>query len=362
MKKSKKGPVIVIIFLTLALLGTGLILAWNSPLFGRSLFGLSSSFNLSSLLSINAPTRGKENASEESPVENIGGLSEQVEVEALPLVAKVEAQNLTGETQPKPACGGPETLSVLVLGIDENEQADAIRLVRIDFVNKKVWVLSIPRDFYVPIADMSMNGINNGRINAAYGYGEYFNGKGGGIVSIANNINYNFGVTFDNYFILHFDEIAKYIDMIDGVDIVLDKPVADGNLYFEAGPHHFDGETAVAFMRMRYYDTDFHRVRRQSQILTAFYKKTMDEFNLVQLLKVSVTVLADKSISTDFGIKDVYPLACLARDLKSSDVSFIEIPKEMYHGATTIYGGAVQIPHDTVPVFIQSVMDGSYQP
>jgi len=48
-------------------------------------------------------------------------------------------------------CGQTEPMVVLALGIDEVEQADVIRLVRVDFVARKALVLSIPRDFWVPI-------------------------------------------------------------------------------------------------------------------------------------------------------------------------------------------------------------------
>ena len=68
-------------------------------------------------------------------------------------------------------------MSVLVLGVDKVSQADAIRLVRIDFIQKSVTMIAIPRDFYLPIVDMADHGIEIGRINATYGYGEYYNGR-----------------------------------------------------------------------------------------------------------------------------------------------------------------------------------------
>ncbi|MFZ3070932.1 MAG: LCP family protein [Anaerolineaceae bacterium] len=365
MKKSKKGLGISILLLALGALGVALILVWNSPLLGRTLPTSETDLTLQTHVSPDITLHQTEIPITEETVEaakiveSAGILSVEDMDSSL---EQAESLKKVGGTPPKPVCSGPETMPILVLGIDNNEQADAIRLMRIDFVNEKISILSIPRDFYVPIADMSMHNIDTGRINATYGYGEYFNGAGGGVVSLATNLDYNFGVTFDHYLVLHLEEIAKYIDMIGGVDIVLDQPVADGNSYFNAGPHHLDGEMAVRFMRMRYYDSDFQRVRRQSQVLTAFYKKTMDELNWMQIIKMSIDILSDESISTDFAIKDIYTLVCLARRIESSDVNFVEIPSDMYHAATTTLGAAVQIPHDTVPAFIQSVMDGSYQP
>jgi len=262
----------------------------------------------------------------------------------------------------EPHCGGPESMSVLVLGIDENAQADAIRLVRVDFSEEKVAVLSIPRDFYVPIVDMADHGIVQGRINATYGYGEKFNGRGQGIVSVANNLEYNFGVTFDHYIVLNFNNIDKYIDQIGGVEITLEKPVTDGKLYFGAGDHLMSGDTAVGFMRMRYYDTDFARIRRQSMIIKAFYSRAINELNVFELSQLALKGLVDRNIQTDFAVKDISPMVCLARQVDGHDVAFVEIPSEMYQPFTTSAGGNVQIPDFSVGPFIQTVMDGTYLP
>ena len=176
-----------------------------------------------------------------------------------------------------PVCNGPEAMSILVVGLDKRIQSDAIRMVRVDFIDSTVSILSIPRDFYVPIVDMGAYGITEGRINATYGYGETLLGTGKGITSLTYNLTYNFGVSFDHYLLLHLDDITNYIDKVGGVDIHLDQPVSDGWSNFASGDHHFDGETAVIFMRMRLYDDDFARVRRQTMVLKAFFKKATSD-------------------------------------------------------------------------------------
>ncbi|MFZ3150588.1 MAG: LCP family protein [Anaerolineaceae bacterium] len=366
MKKRKTGLVIGIVLLVVALVGAAFLL-WNNPLFGQSLGALNSHSEAGEGSSSNGTAGGDalpSTSGEEGqnlPLESDQEIQAQLEQEHPELASQINAQDPTGGENAADLCGGPEPMSVLILGIDDNEQADAIRLVRLDFVEEEISLLSIPRDFWIPLVDMEAHHIEYGRINATYGYGEYYNGKGGGVVSLAANIQSNFGVGFDHYFVMHFDDIAKYVDLIGGVDVTLKESVEDDKLYFAAGENHFDGETAVSFMRMRQYDSDFYRVRRQSLILTAIYQKAMDQLSLWQLVKLGVTVVTDKSILTDFSIKEVYALACLASRIKGENVAFIEIPSEMYHNMTTNKGAAVIVPHDTVPKFIQSVMDGSYQ-
>ena len=88
----------------------------------------------------------------------------------------------------------------------------------------------------------------------------------------------------------------------------------------------------------------------------------MNELTLGQQTQLAMTMLFDKSIQTDFTAKDVPAMICLARAIDRENIQFIEIPSNMYHPATTSSGGNVQIPHDTVAPFLQSVMNGQYQP
>ena len=331
----KKLPFLII---GLLLFSAGLI--WFLPLFGRPLPKKSAETEPAAALSQQVstpPARGDE------------GLN------ADPLQATA-----TLVSPAKPACRGPQSLTLLVLGIDENAQADAIRLVRLDLHQGRVAVVAIPRDFYVPIVDMSQHGITQGRINATYGYGEWYNGRGGGIISVADNIAHNFGVTPDHYLVLSFANIAQYIDQVGGVEIELHQPVADGRHYFASGHHHLAGETAVVFMRMRYYDSDFARIRRQSLILRAFYNQVMDELNIFEQTQLAFQGLLDKNIHSDLAFKDMPPLICLVQTVDTGDVSFVEIPSELYRSHTTSGGANVQIPSQEVAPFIQRVMEGSW--
>ena len=353
MSHTKRRRIILIILaVTLSLGAGGAALAWFAPLIGAPLPQQTSSFNPAAF----EPKPGEP----ETIPTTVPALVEDPQIQEGVETVVVEVSAPIAAQPDMPVCKGHDSMAILVLGIDENAQADAIRLVRVDFLKQKVAVVSIPRDFYVPIADMAEHGITQGRINATYGYGEWFNGRGQGIISVANNIDHNFGVTFDHYIVLNFDNIAGYIDQVGGIEIQLEQPVADGSRYFSRGLHAMDGETAVGFMRMRYYDTDFARIRRQSTVLRAFYKKAMGELNVYEQTQLGIKGLLDKNIQTDFAVRDLGPLICLAGLVDRNDVNFVEIPSDMYTGFTTASGGNVQIPYASVVPFIQNVMDGSY--
>ena len=357
----------------LIVIAAGAAVLWFSPILGGALPNSIVNFNPQSL-ETKANTHPTATSQAQSPTNQLTlGISLPNETADLttPDVrdsSTTPSPNLETSTSnesqipPTPICNGPEAMTMLVVVLDERIQADAIRLVRVDFVSSTVSILSIPRDFYVPIVDMRAHGITEGRINATYGYGETLLGKGKGIISLTDNLTYNFGISFDNYLVLNLDDIASTIDRVGGVDIHLDRPVSDGWSNFRSGDHHFDGETAVIFMRMRLYDDDFARVHRQTLVLKAFLNKVISDLNPIEQTQMVLKVFMDRTIQTDLSIKDITPLICLASSIDSSNVEFFEVEKSMYRSHTTSGRANVLIPNDTVVPYIIDIMNGNYTP
>lgn len=348
MPKQKTHRIVLFAALGLTvLIAAGMLYAWGASAWGESLPQRPSP--TAPLTALSAATESTEALPAPADGDLPGGADSQVD-------GTPSAQGS------KPVCNGPASMNVLVLGIDDHAQADAIRLVHIDFVTPAVTALSIPRDFYVPIVDMGKHGITQGRINAAYGYGEHYLGTGQGVFSLAENLYHNFGVSFDHYVVIQFSAVAKLIDNIGGVTVHLEAPAADDGHYFAAGDHLLDGETAIEFMRIRYYDTDFHRIDRQTLVLQALLKKAKEDLTLIQQTQLALAALNDRAIQTSITMKTLPPLMCLGRKLDKGNVYFVQIPKELYHPATTTSGGAVQIPHDGAADFIQNIMSKGYNP
>jgi len=251
-------------------------------------------------------------------------------------------------------CGRTDSITLMVLGIDKHAQADGIRLIRVDFQNASVRMTSIPRDFYVPIVGFEAYGIDYGRINATFGYGEYFFGNGTGAASVASNIVYNFGVEVDDQFVLYYDEIGKYIDAIGGVTVVVEEQAQDFWYNFPPGTYEMDGETAVVFMRIRAFDTDIQRIDRQTIILRAILDKIRAGISPKMVYEILTTLLKDKTTQTDLGLNDLYSYYCLSKIIKNSDIQISPIPDDLFHPYTTATGAQVLIPHAEVVEFIQN--------
>lgn len=253
-------------------------------------------------------------------------------------------------------CGRTDTVTLMVLGIDKHAQADGIRLIRVDFQNATVRMTSIPRDFYVPIVGFEQFGIDYGRINATFGYGEYFFGNGTGATSVAENLTYNFGVSVDDQFVLYYDEIGKYIDAIGGVTVVVEEKAQDFWYNFPPGTYEMDGETAVVFMRIRAFDSDIQRINRQTIILKAILNKIRAGISPKMVFEILTTLLNDKTTQTDLGLTDLYSFYCLSKIIKNSDIQISPIPDDLFHPYTTATGAQVLIPHEEVVQFVQEAL------
>ncbi|MGE5596523.1 MAG: LCP family protein, partial [Hyphomicrobiales bacterium] len=178
---------------------------------------------------------------------------------------------------------------ILAVGIDSRPDTtdglttlntDTIMLANIDPVAKTVKVLSIPRDLLIDIR--TRDGTYSDRINASFAAGVR-NGGGvdEGMAQLEGDIERNFDVDIDYWVQVDFRGAEELLDAIGGVDVTIPEDLAierwwysddDINgrwLSFPPGPQHLDGYEAVAFARLREFDDDFHRIRRQQLVLQA---------------------------------------------------------------------------------------------
>lgn len=255
-------------------------------------------------------------------------------------------------------CGQTEPMIVLALGIDEVEQADVIRLVRIDFIERRILVLSIPRDFWVPIPGLEEYNITQFRINAAYGYGQYFDGPRQGVVKFSETVYYNYGINFDHYGAVHFGVFENMIDAIGGVDFYLDGPIG---AYGSAGYHHMNGADALLFARERKYDLDAYRIQRQSIIIDAFIDKIRQPENLARIPALGAQIIKDEGVVTDFSLRDVYTFLCFIQELNEDSLVFMDMPVDYYTPMITNMGQYIKVPKPEATTYIQDlILNGNY--
>ena len=231
----------------------------------------------------------------------------------------------TPSPSPSPAQVGAFT--VLLLGSDDDSkfQSDHVLtqsmiLVRVIPSQKKVIMLSIPRDLYVPL---SVGG--TAKIDGAYSYG----GAGAAIATVEQD----FGVHVNDYIWVGLLGLIKLIDAIGGIDVVTSHPVLDDyypadvfsrfpydyeRVAVLAGAQHMDGLHAMQYVRSRHGDlqSDFGRSQRQQQVLLAIRQKAK------QLAPEDIPSIANAiggELKTSIGVSRVAEMLPLAASFDNPD-------------------------------------------
>ena len=246
---------------------------------------------------------------------------------------------------PKPLCGGPPLMIALGIGADSDFEyryglADAMRVARVDFVNAKVTVLSVPRDLWVEIPDIEQHyGITHGKLNQAYFYGSpgmgYYDGPGEGPGLLARTLDLNFGLRVDHYGAVNMGAFVKIVDAVGGIDIYLPNDV-DGRPideqtedmgYFYAGQQHFTGDEALRFSRIRKKYNDFTRMDNQNLVLCSLKDKLLSPSILPKIPQI-IGAFQD-AVQTDLSLEQLTQLACLLPNITRENLVFTSLPQEI---------------------------------
>ncbi len=186
-------------------------------------------------------------------------------------------------------------INIALFGIDTRKpddftgRSDSIMILSIDTVSKKIKVVSVMRDSFVPIGD------SYGKINSAYS-------KGGPTLAV-KTLNKVFGLDIKHYATVNFFGMADIIDAVGGLTIDVQKNELNGdyranalireqcismgipaNKYpyiKEPGEQLLNGIQAVAWARIRYAATaegvtdDFGRTDRQRVVMNLLFNKAL---------------------------------------------------------------------------------------
>jgi LCP family protein required for cell wall assembly len=261
--------------------------------------------------------------------------------------------------QPTPRA--PGTFTVLLLGSDNDSKfiadhvlTQSMIIVRFNPATKKVVMLSIPRDLWVPL---STGGI--GKIDGAYSYG----GPGAAIATVENN----FGIHIDDYIWIGLAGLVHVIDAIGGVDVVTSHPVLDdfypkdlgsGDPYayqrvaVMAGPQHLSGTNALEYVRSRHNDiqSDFGRSERQQQVLLALRAKaTGIKAEDVPSLAASLK----GQIKTSMSLQRIVTLLPIVGSLDLKNIQQIVLLAPYTHGCGCPQGYVVPVWGQILPLVHQ---------
>lgn len=197
--------------------------------------------------------------------------------------------------------------TILLVGVDsESDSTDTIMLLQVDRVNRRVNIMSIPRDTKVN------SSYTPHKINAAYAA----NGGGeAGMEALTDYVADCVGFRPDGYILVDLDVFIDLVDLFGGVefdvplDMYYDDPAQALHIAIPAGLQELDGERAMGLVRFRsgYENADIGRVSVQRDFLKAAFDQWATPCNLIKLPAALWRVT--KNCTTDLSVTELYWLA-----------------------------------------------------
>jgi polyisoprenyl-teichoic acid--peptidoglycan teichoic acid transferase len=256
-----------------------------------------------------------------------------------------------------------KNVNMLLLGIGGGRHdgpllTDTIIFASIDNEHKRVTLVSIPRDLWIPNLDA--------KINHAYAYGEEKK-QGGGLLLAKKVVEEVVGQEIDYGFRIDFSGFEKAVDEVGGLDVLVQRTfddyayplsgkenescglqddeiaslsaqIATGSatelesfpcryehLHFDEGEIHMDGETALKYVRSRHAlgpeGSDFARSKRQEKVISAFKEKIFSLGTILNPLKVNGLLnILQGSIDTDIAEDEYDDFIKLAQKMQDAKI------------------------------------------
>jgi len=231
------------------------------------------------------------------------------------------------------------------VGHDGGKLTDSIMLMSIDTRNNKAFLMSVPRDLYVPI---EKNG--HAKINAAYVYGEEdsFKEDGlpeGGMGLLQKTVEENLGIDINYSALVNYNALRQAVDAVGGVDFTVksDDPrgLYDPNIDYKTkgplvkltnGPHELNGQQALNLARARgdsyrsygYAQSDFTRTENQRKLIVALKTKAATAGVIANPAKIgSLADAIGGNVQTNFKLNEVRRLYDISKKIPANNITSV---------------------------------------
>ncbi|WP_089018480.1 LCP family protein [Micromonospora coriariae] len=242
-------------------------------------------------------------------------------------------------------------LNILLVGSDSRDpdapvdtksqwRADTIIVMHIPADHQEAYLVSIPRDLYVPIPESAGADCGSGqraKINAAFAFG--------GLPLAVRTVECFTDVRIDHVMAIDFAGFKQVTDALGGVDLKVERTVTSIHKpyrTFTKGTNHMDGAEALDWIRQRkqFPDGDFARMRHQQEFLRALLDKAASTGTLANPKKLHdflQSVTAAATVDEGFSVTD---MALQFRNLRGQNLTFVTSPNS---GSDTINGESVVV-------------------
>ena len=219
---------------------------------------------------------------------------------------------------------------------DNNFRSDVMMILSVDFENKDVRLISIPRD---TMADV-YNTTGHWKINAAFAKGGSIEGEGFdyAIKTVENLM----GITIPYYAGVDMTGVKAVVDAMGGVDYNVDLRIVLNGRVLETGYQHMDGQQVLDYCRARKgYGTDINRADRQQRMLFSIFEQLQSRKQLVNVPKIFLSV--KDYVHTNLTVEQIAALAVFGMDINIETQMFRHTLEGKYMSNTPYSGAAFYV-------------------
>jgi len=237
--------------------------------------------------------------------------------------------------------GEREYLNLLILGCDEDRlympasskkpgsiirhkaRSDMMMVAKVDFKNKRISGISIPRDL-----TWQLPGYREMKVNAYYSAGYHEGGFERAKEMAKEACSSVTGMQIDRVVVLDYEAFQKTIDSLGGVEVFVPRKMDyddfRGNLHIhlKKGRQTLNGYDAMCYARYRHGDDDFKRQERQKDLMVSLKDRVIQHWQ-------QTTNVLDKSVeimSNAFTPREMAALMLFAKKVGTDNIKMDMVP------------------------------------
>lgn len=147
------------------------------------------------------------------------------------------------------------------------------------------------------------------------------------------------GMKMNHFVGIDFNGFKEMVDAVGGVRLTVSEPVIDtvlGDIVTDPGPNTFSGKQALNFVRARHVQgdptSDYGRIKRQQQFISALLSKTMSREVVFDPAKLTsfVNAFAAATFGDNIGVDQLLTLAQSMKGMSTDRITFLTVPTVGY--------------------------------
>lgn len=188
------------------------------------------------------------------------------------IVSMLDKINTTPENRTSSSLESETPFFLYVTGHDNRDDIKNDTLSDVDIIlaiqpkQKKMFMVSIPRDTYLAITGGGANQMDKLTHSGIYGP-----------ETTVQSVGKLFNVNIDYFVKVNFNSLIRLVDLMGGIDIDNDQEFWSEGKHFNQGVIHLNGDRALTFSRERhsFKDGDIQRGRNQQKVIKAIIRKAI---------------------------------------------------------------------------------------